>query len=301
MSISNLITVDFKNEDWRSRGSSSLWYSLSVSSCFADRKSHLFNGFDAAALGLRRPLASRAELPVDDATVIDACLMPLHLLFDHLRRDLLDVIRVTSDLAFTIWQIPLLFLHLIWEEGVELVIRNYLLIILRGIQRLRPVPSLYTGFADQVLGSGSVPSLDESVSLLDLDEVAIVPREVLVDAVIILDVVDVDLLIFKYTLEYQLVVNGRVTTQVQINIRTVSEVEARVPARRDLLWLVEACIPHLHGLAIPSFDYHFLAIRKKEHVLYLRPLAQEIDVVFSPKNHVRVEGRNHEERIAEDA
>lgn len=128
--------------------------------------------------------------------------MPLNLLFYHFGRDLFDVVRVARDLTLSIWQILEFVLYLVGEERVQLVVSHYFFIILRHAQFLCPVPSLDACLANQVLRRRPVPPLDESVSFFDFNEITVLPRPVLVEAVIVLDIIYVNLLVFQHALEH---------------------------------------------------------------------------------------------------
>ena len=119
---------------------------------------------------------------------------------------------------------------MIWEELKEVVSCDYLFVVLSYIQLLCSVPSLNIGFPDEIFRSRPIPSLNESVPLFYFDEISIFPGKIFVDTVVVLDVIDVNLLVLKNTLEYQLVVDCRITFYIQVNIGSVSEVKSSIPS-----------------------------------------------------------------------
>lgn len=215
--------------------------------------------------------------------------MLFNLRFYHCWGQFFDFVRVASDLAVAIRQIVCLFLNLIGEEGVEVVSRHNLLIILCNIQLLGSIPSLNIGFSNQILCCWSIPSLDKSIPLFDFNKITILPGEVLINAVIVLDVIDINLLILKNALEYQLIINSWIPFQIKVDICPIPKIKPRVPPRSNLFWLIKASISYFNRRAVSCFNYRSLAIRHQIHILDLRSFAQKINIVLLPVYKIHVE------------
>lgn len=162
----------------------------------------------------------------------------------------------------------------------KFVIFDHLFVILCHFNSFDSLPILCTCYLAEDCYRWLVYSIDNSLALLDLDEVSKFPCKLTGDIVIICHIVDIYEIIFQDCLKDKFVVNLCISTHVEVIVGTMPEIQSGFILGSVCFGFIELAIVNELGEAISSFNVDLFAVGEQVHVLDLASSTKKVDVVF---------------------
>ena len=150
---------------------------------------------------LFHPFNSTPDRCLELSSIADSGFVDELLTIEHCLGYLFDIIRVACSLAISIGEVLVWCGYLVFKEREQFIISDDLLVVLYSACFFGPVPPRNACPFQERGGSRSVVSGDKSLSLFDLYQLFVVPGECLGDAVVIGNVLWIDLFVLKNSLK----------------------------------------------------------------------------------------------------